>query len=277
MMSFSKAVRFRGCRINLRGASSRNACQAEGARGRPHKLASMRREEQLMAAHSLTFRAFRGSLVEDRSITVASAIIAGWTGRDPVAREKHIAELEALGVARPISTPIYYRVSRNLLTTADRIEVVGENSSGEVEFVLIRDGGRLWVGVGSDHTDRKVETYNVTVSKQLCEKPIASELWDFEEVVPHWDSLHLRSWIEEDAELRLYQDGSVTSMLAPQNIVAGFEPGGTLRDGVAMFCGTLAAKGGIRPSSRFAFELSDPVLGRKIAHSYSIVTLPIAG
>lgn len=230
-----------------------------------------------MAAHSLTFRACHGSRVENRSIALDRAIIAGWTGRDPVAREKHIAELEALGVARPACTPIYYRVSRNLLTTADRIEVVGENSSGEVEFVLIRDGGRLWVGVGSDHTDRKVETYNVTVSKQLCEKPIASELWDFEEVAPHWDSLQLRSWIEEDGERRLYQDGSVTSMLAPQDIVAGFEPGSTLSEGAAMFCGTLAAKGGIRPSSRFSFELSDPVLGRRITHTYGIVALPIVG
>jgi hypothetical protein len=36
-------------------------------------------------------------------------IIAGWTGRDRVAQEKHIAELEALGVRRPPSTPVYYR------------------------------------------------------------------------------------------------------------------------------------------------------------------------
>jgi hypothetical protein len=230
-----------------------------------------------MVAHSLTFRTCRGDRVEDRSIALDSAIIAGWTGRDPVAREKHIAELEALGVARPASTPIYYRVSSNLLTTADQIEVVGENSSGEVEFVLIPDSGRLWLGVGSDHTDRKVETYNVTVSKQLCEKPIASVLWDFEEVVPHWDSLQLRSWIEEDGERRLYQEGSVVNMLTPQSIIAGFEPGGTLREGAAMFCGTLAAKGGIRPSSRFSFELSDPVLGRKITHSYDIVSLPVVG
>ncbi len=230
-----------------------------------------------MAAHSLIFRAYRGNRVENRSIALDCAIIAGWTGRDPVAREKHIAELEALGVARPASAPIYYRVSRNLLTTADQIEVVGENSSGEVEFVLIRDGGRLWLGVGSDHTDRKVETYNITVSKQLCEKPIASELWDFEEVVPHWDSLQLRSWIKEDGGLRLYQEGSVASMLAPQAIIAGFELGGTLHEGAAMFCGTLAAKGGIRPSSRFSFELSDPVLGRRIAHSYDIVALPVVG
>jgi Protein of unknown function (DUF2848) len=48
-------------------------------------------------------------------------------------------------------------------------------------------------------------------------------------------------------------------------------------NGTAMFCGTFPAKGGIRPSRRFAFELFDPVLGRRLRHSYSIVALPIAG
>ena len=233
--------------------------------------------QEKTAARPLMFRVHRRNSVETRSIVLNSAIIAGWTGRDPVAREKHIAELEALGVARPSSTPIYYRVSRSLLTTAGQIEVVGNSSSGEVEFVLIRDGDRVWLGAGSDHTDRKVETYNITVSKQLCEKPLAPDLWDFEDVVGHWDSLQLRSWIKEDGEWRLYQEGSVTAMLAPDDIVAGYQAAGKLVDGSAMFCGTLAAIGGIRPSSGFSFELSDPVLGRKISHSYEIVALPIVG
>lgn len=230
-----------------------------------------------MAAHSLQFRAHRGGGSENRLIALNSAIIAGWTGRDPVAREKHIAELELLGVARPASTPIYYRVSKSLITTSAQIEVVGEHSSGEVEFVLLREGGRLWLGVGSDHTDRNVETYNITVSKQMCEKPMAPELWDFDDVADHWDMLQLRSWLTEDGERRLYQEGTVTSMLPPEAIMAGYNATGRLGEGSAIFCGTLAAKGGIRPSSRFSFELSDPVLGRRIAHSYDIITLPMVG
>ena len=90
-----------------------------------------------------------------QSITVTGLVIAGWTGRDPVARDKHIRELEALGVARPASTPIYYRASARRLTTATSIEASGDDSSGEVEFVLLRAQGRSYVGVGSDHTDRK--------------------------------------------------------------------------------------------------------------------------
>jgi hypothetical protein len=230
-----------------------------------------------MSVETLTFRMHGREGVETRPIALQAAVVAGWTGRDPVAREKHIAELVALGVARPATTPIYYRVSTSRLTTAPQIEAVGENSSGEVEVVLIRDAGKVWVGVGSDHTDRKVETYNVTVSKQMCDKPIAPDLWPFDDVRDHWDSLMLRSWIEEGGERRLYQEGAMTAMLVPDTIVAGFEPNGELADGTAMFCGTLAARGGIRPSSRFSFELVDPIRNRRIAYAYDIVTLPNVG
>jgi uncharacterized protein DUF2848 len=88
------------------------------------------------------------------TVPIDQAVIAGWTGRDPAARDKHIAELEAIGIARPASTPIYYRVSARRLTLADSIEVCGDHSSGEVEFVLIGWQGRIFVGCGSDHTDR---------------------------------------------------------------------------------------------------------------------------
>lgn len=230
-----------------------------------------------MSVETLTFCRHGRDGVETRPIALRTAVIAGWTGRDPVARERHIVELMALGVARPATTPIYYRVSASRLTTATQIEAVGENSSGEVEVVLIRDAGKVWVGVGSDHTDRKVETYNVTTSKQMCDKPIAPELWPFDDVSDHWDSLMLRSWIEEGGQRRLYQEGAVSAMLGPDTIVAGFEPNGELADGTAMFCGTLAARGGIRPSRRFSFELADPIRNRRIAYAYDIVTLPNVG
>ena len=122
-------------------------------------------------------------------LSVNQAVIAGWTGRDAVARDRHIAELEAIGIARPASTPIYYRVAARRLTTATSIEVSGPDSSGEVEFVLFGAGGRIFVGAGSDHTDRKVETYSVTVSKQMCDKPVSPVLWALDEVGDHWDQM----------------------------------------------------------------------------------------
>src|SRR5580693_10274623 len=130
----------------------------------------------------LTFTVDAQDTTTPLTLAIDQAVIAGWTGRDPVARDKHIAELEAIGIARPASTPIYYRVAACRITTADSIEVSGGDSSGEVEFVLIGWQGRTFVGLGSDHTDRKVEAYSVTVSKQLSDKRMASTLRELEDV-----------------------------------------------------------------------------------------------
>jgi Protein of unknown function (DUF2848) len=227
--------------------------------------------------HRLTFTIHRGGHQSREIIPIRHAVIAGWTGRDVAALEKHIRELEALGVARPATTPIFYRVAASRLTTATAIEATGEESSGEVEFLLVQYGGALYVGVGSDHTDRKVEAYNVTVSKQMCEKPIAGELWAFDEVRPHWDKLILRSWACEGAAKTLYQEGTVAAMRPPLELIELFGAKAGLAEGTLMFCGTLAAKGGIRPAPRFEFELEDPVRSMRIRSGYDIATLPVLG
>jgi hypothetical protein len=210
-------------------------------------------------------------------IRIEQAVVAGWTGRDPVARDKHIAELEAIGIARPASTPIFYRVAARRLTTDKTIEVSGGNSSGEVEFVLFAAGGRTYVGAGSDHTDRKVETYSVTVSKQMCDKPVAAVLWALDEVADHWDSMVLRAFAWIDGERVLYQQGTLDAMLPVKALIRGGFGGDRLPDGFAMFGGTFAAIGGIRPASHFEFELEDPVLKRIISHGYDVIELPVLG
>jgi hypothetical protein len=225
----------------------------------------------------LTFTVDAQGTTTPLTLAIDQMVIAGWTGRDPVARDKHIAELQEMGIAPPASTPIYYRASARRLTQEDRIECTGGDSSGEVEFVLIGWQGRIFVGCGSDHTDRKVESYSVTVSKQMCDKPIASELWELEDVIDHWDQMILRSHAWIDGKRVLYQEGTLDGMLPVKELIArGFGDKG-LPDGCAMFGGTFAAKGGIRPASRFEFELEDPVLKRTIRHAYDVVTLPVRG
>jgi hypothetical protein len=209
------------------------------------------------------------------SVRIDQLVIAGWTGRDKAAVEKHIAELAALGVKRPPTTPVFYRAAAARLTLDDEIEVLGEASSGEVEFILLQHGGRLWVGTGSDHTDRQVETYSVSVSKQMCDKPIAADFWHYDDVAPHWDRLLLRAHISENGGRVPYQAGSVAAMLDPKELIAQFTNNARLADGTMMFCGTLAAQGGVRASEVFEYELEDPVLGRKIGHRYRVRTLPM--
>jgi hypothetical protein len=219
----------------------------------------------------------RNTSIRPSRLAATSLVIAGWTGRDKAAVEKHIRELEEIGIARPSSTPIYYRASANRLTTANSIEATGSASSGEVEFILAQWEGQLWVGVGSDHTDREVEKYNITVSKQMCDKPIAPIFWSFEELLGHWDSIVLRSFIYENGEKVLYQEGTLAGMLDPNTLIAARDGEGRLAEGTLMFCGTFAAQGGIRFARRFEFEIEDPILMRKIAHGYDIETLPVVG
>jgi hypothetical protein len=223
-------------------------------------------------SHRITLRLHEGAGARPVQIEIDTAVIAGWTGRDQQALEKHIIELEALGVARPATTPIFYRVAASRLTTAPEIEVSGDASSGEVEFLLVKHGGQLLVGVGSDHTDRRVETYDVTVSKQMCDKPIAGDLWRYDDVRPHWDALRLQSWADDI----LYQDGHVTVMRSPEDLLERLSAGGA-DDGTLMFCGTLGAIGGIRPARSFRYALHDPILGRTIEHCYTVTELPVLG
>ena len=208
---------------------------------------------------------------------INSLVIAGWTGRNVAALEAHIKELEAIGVKRPKTVPIFYRVACSTLTTATFIEVMADKSSGEVEFVLFALEDGLWLGVGSDHTDRKAETIGVTLSKQLCAKPVGLTLWRYDEVKPHWDKLMLRSFVPDGGRRRLYQEGPVTNMRSPEELIKLYTGGDKLAPGTAMFCGTFAVHGDISYSGTFDMELEDPVLGRKLTHGYKIVSLPDEG
>ena len=207
-------------------------------------------------------------------VAVDALVIAGWTGRNQEALEKHIRELAELGVPRPKSTPIFYRVAASLLTTADEIQVSGASTSGEVETVLFQLADGLWVGLGSDHTDRKAETMGVTLSKQLCPKSVAGEIWRFADVRPHWEKLVLRAWAWIGGQRQPYQEGPVTTMRDPEDLMARY---GGLEPGTAMYCGTLAVKGAIRPAEAFEMELEDKVLQRSIRHKYTIAALPVEG
>ena len=210
-----------------------------------------------------------------RAIEIAELVIAGWTGRDRAAVEKHIAELAAIGVKRPGTVPVFYHVGASLLTGAREVEVVGGNSSGEVEFVLVSARDALYVGVGSDHTDRKVETYGVTVSKQMCPKPLGRELWPFAEVDAHWDRLLLRSHVTRGGRRVLYQEGEVGQLLAPRALLERYSGSAFLAPGTAMFCGTLAVRGEIGGGERFEIELHDPVRNRSVRHEYAVRELAV--
>ena len=213
--------------------------------------------------------------------TIDQLAIAGWAGRDQAHVQEHIDELAALGVEPPSTTPLYYRVSPLQLTQAEEVQVLGEDSSGEAEVLLVADGERqLFVSLASDHTDRKLESYSVAASKQVCAKPIARQAWPYAEVADHWDQLRLGSQIEENGQLVEYQAGTLAELLdiptLLERLPAELRDAQGILPNTALICGTVPAIGGIRMSPLFKGSLSDPVLKREIQLEYRLKPLPVA-
>ncbi len=209
-------------------------------------------------------------------VDVNTLIVAGWAGRDMAAIEHHIEELAAIGVPRPSSVPLYYRIAENQLTQAERVQALGGDSSGEVETFVFAADGEMYVSIASDHTDRKLETVSVAMSKQVCVKPVATSAWRLADVADYWDELVIRSYIVENGAEVLYQEGPLASLRTPQDLIAGYTGGAaTLPEGAGMTCGTVGAIGGIRPSAGFAMELYDPRRQRSLRHRYHVEILPV--
>jgi hypothetical protein len=226
--------------------------------------------DAVRAAPALTFDVAG----EQLSARPAGVVIAGFTGRDAAAVERHVAELEAEGVPRPASVPAFYPAPAALLTQEPEIAVVHDGTSGEAEIALLVVGGQRYVTLASDHTDRRAETLDVGLSKLACPKPIARAAWRYEDVAPHWDALRIRSWIWEDGERRLYQDGRAAELLAPEDLLARI-PLARPQDDHAVLTGTLAAIGGIRPSRQFAAELVDEARGERLELAYGVSVLDL--
>ena len=135
--------------------------------------------------------------------------------------------------------------------------------------------------MGSDHTDRNVESYSVAVSKQMCPKQIATAAWRWADVADHQDEIQLESSIFEDGQWVKYQSGTLASIRPLASLRDGIfnEPGQDLA-GHFLFCGTLGAipnaEGkGIRPAGQMRIALRDPRTNRSIVHRYSVNALPV--
>ena len=112
----------------------------------------------------------------------------------------------------------------------------------------------------------------------MCPKPIGTTVWRYADIQPHWDQLILRSYAYISERKQLYQEGPVTAMRHPADLMRLYSgKSATLPEGYTMFCGTLAVKDAIEPAEVFAIELEDPVLGRKLSHVYKVSQLPVEG
>lgn len=198
---------------------------------------------------------------------------AGFTGRDQKEVRHHLDELSAKGIEVPTETPLIYPVIPGTLTTAEKIVVYGPETSGEIEYVLfIKNETEIYVGIGSDHTDRKLEETDIPRAKQMCPNIVSPAVWDLGDVAGHWDDLVMSCRVKKDGRDLEYQKGSLDLLMSPVELMAfvAAKVTGPLSDTV-IFSGTVKME---TPefvfADHFSGRLTDPVLKRELAVTYRI-------
>ena len=197
----------------------------------------------------------------------------GNSGRNQEIIDRHIEELMNEGIPAPENTaPCFTQVSNYLLSQENSIQVVGNLTTGEVEFVLLYQEGTFYVTVGSDHADRQLEAACSPHVKQVSAKPLAKIAWSLEEIIKHWDELRLSCYIFNNGNWKLYQEGTVANLLDINQILEIAKNNGiNISSGLVLFCGTLLLKNGkFVYGDKYKIILEDPVLGRTIEHDYNV-------
>jgi hypothetical protein len=221
---------------------------------------------------SIELNIVTGQGVRPRTFDFARMVNAGYVGRNQEEVRRHIEELAAKGIPGPKKTPTLYPVIARTLVSDDAIEVYGEQTSGEVEYVLfILEGEEIYVGLGSDHTDRHLEETDIPRSKQICPNVVSPNVWPLSDVEARWDDLVIRSWAVKGGEKVPYQDGRLGLLMTPRQLMDFVRSRiGTL-DNTVIFSGTLGTlTGGFVYGERFVAELLDPATNRRLELEYEV-------
>lgn len=222
---------------------------------------------------TLKFRLETKNTLEDFKFDVSKILCIGFAGRDKQKVMEHILELEEIGVKRPERIPTIYPCSDLLVTQENKIQVLDDKTSGEVEFTILIQGGEIYIGLGSDHTDRSLETISIAKSKQICPKPIAKTVWKYSEIKEHWDELILKSWVTVNGEEKLYQEGRINSILKVEDILEVVKEEYEDMSGMIVYSGTVPTHEGFIYGEKFRYAIVDRILNREITHEYEIEVL----
>jgi hypothetical protein len=198
--------------------------------------------------------------------------------RDEAKMQAHLEECYKLGIKELICErpPLVMPISSWAVLTDTHIGVQRPKTSGEVEIVTIVDeNDEIYVSVGSDHTDRSLETIDIPWSKQVAPNVVAPQMWRWNDVKDHWDDIHMESWVIDQGETVKYQEAMVNEFWTPAEMVQG------LRDSVVrvpganiLFSGTVVSIGEkLRFAESWTIKMTDPVLNRVIEHTYTVDVL----
>ena len=210
---------------------------------------------------------------EKRSVALDRMYNFGSATRNPedaVAHQEEVAKV-GVGIAFDVPAPRVYPISPHNLVTDDEVFIHNAETSGEVEIVILHDGGELFIGVGSDHTDRQLERTSIVWSKQAYPNVLAPRFWPMADLGEHWDDLVLRSWVDG----RSYQDVGVNIFMHPDEMLA------KLADRIPnlpacyiLFSGTyVSVDKSLGFGGEWRFEIADPILGRTISHTYRLTNI----
>lgn len=216
---------------------------------------------------NITIETLNGN--KELSLQLNHLLVVGFAGKDIEKTMEHIHELEKEGIKCPKSVPVLYQCSKELLTTSSNIEVIGNKTSGEVEYLILVHEGTYYIGVGSDHTDRELEAVSIHKSKQLCLKPFATTFWPYEEIKGHFDNIKLKSSQILNGQTIDYQQGVTSDLLSLDTIINTLKKEIDVENSL-IFTGTVPLNNGFQYGEAFSCQLIDEELNRTINLSYKI-------
>lgn len=208
---------------------------------------------------------------EELSFSLNRVLIVGYSGSNTKKIMEHIEELEKeLGVPAPKKIPTIFECSKEILTSESEINFIGEMTSGEAEYLIVKHSNKIYIGIGSDHTDRKLESISVLKSKQVCPKPFSSKLWLYDDIKENWNNIRLESYQVIDNKEIIYQKGTLAEILPVEKIIEELENRVGNIDNSVIFSGTVPLIEGFKYGTTFKGRLIDDCKKRSLELEYSI-------
>ncbi|WP_209125644.1 DUF2848 family protein [Alkalihalobacillus sp. BA299] len=213
---------------------------------------------------------------EEKKIDVNSVYCIGYSGSDVEKVQEHIDELAELGIPKPPEVPMLYPVRVSSLNQSGSMEILGTQTSGEAEIVLIFGGNEdeVYISVGSDHTDRGLETVDINKSKQVCDKPLAQEAWRLSSVVDRWNEMKLVSKVLINGKWEPYQEQYVTAILPLEKILDYLKNKNLDLKNSVVFAGTVPLLDGFKYGDGYEVKLVDPD-NNSITCTYTVKNLDL--
>jgi hypothetical protein len=209
------------------------------------------------------------------SVDVTALLNAGYAGRNQAEVASHIAEVTALGVPAPTTTPALYPISPYLAQQTDRVYVQHGRTSGEAEWALIIADNDVLITAACDHTDRDLEVHSVAWSKNAAPDVLGTKAWRLSDIADRLDDIALEAWVGHGDTIELIQQGTLGDLLAPKYWLDVLTERGDARPGTVLISGTISMLHGVNQfADTWKVAMTDPATRDVIGVEYQTVRMP---